>query len=126
MLRAPAIPTNRDGGRIDPTQGHTGRGVPPQVHTISEASGCSHDPSAVDRMIIVRVDEGLPPKPLSGQSFFNYHILVVLTNPPAPSTEAKYENEDNRGCGESHNHKDASHSPFVLEKSLRDIWHSQG
>jgi hypothetical protein len=51
------------------------------------------------------------------QSLLNHRIMVVLTARPS-STEPKYDNGHDRSSGDSHNHKDAGHSPFVLEKAL--------
>ena len=69
-----------------------------------------------DRVIIIRINEVLPPIPMFGQSRRDRRIVV---EPPglSPPAKPKQDKEHNRSRGESHDHKDTGHRPFILEEA---------
>ena len=109
-----SVESNRDGGRIDPIQGHGGRGGHSCIYTIHGTGGRSHGSWVVPGEMIVRIDENVPPIPMVLQ---NLGRIVVALTALSSSTKAKYEDECDRSNDESNKHKDTGDSSFILEKA---------
>lgn len=67
-------------------------------------------------MIIVRIDETLSPKPMFGEGRRDCRIVIEPAG-LSPPTKPKQDKEYDRSRGESHDHKDAGNSPFILEEA---------
>jgi hypothetical protein len=113
----PAEPNSRYGPRVNSTQARTWRAGPPCVRAASGTCGSNHDSRIAHRVVVIRTDESLPPQPMFCQSCCNRCVVVAPAVFPSSAKE-KYDKERDRSSGESHDHEDASYSPFVLEEAL--------
>jgi len=67
--------------------------------------------------MVVPVDETLSRIPVFGQGRRN-RCIVVEDAGISLLAEPKQDGDHNRGHGESHDHKDASHRAFIMEEAL--------
>ena len=109
-----AVFPNRNGPRVEPAHTHARDAGPP---TASGPRRRGHGSWVAHEVVIVCIDEILPPEPMCGQGGRNRCIMVEPTR-LSPSAEPKQDKEHDRRRGESHDHKDTGHRAFVGKEAL--------
>jgi len=116
VVGLPPVSTTRTKPGIQRTQSHARCAGPPHFAATSRTRERTRGSRIARRVVIVRIDETVPPIPMFGQSRRDDCIVIELPS-LSPSAKPKEDKEHNRSRRQSHDNEDAGDGRLVLEES---------